>query len=442
MGTNPYRLADRRQRLARGRLEGPLPRLARAAPLVGAVAAVWLSGGLYTTLLAGGPTAWAAGFTGLVARIGLVVGALLALTTYDALVRGPDRGVLDIHPLLPGPWLAARVEGLVRDRLPWLLVAAVFLVPVLPNTKAFGLGAIVLLGAWVAGLGAGLGVNLAAPGLATRPALAGLFDAIRGPNPRMQAALLYAPGVALALSGTATVAAAWGAGRLLLGDPVGALGLAAPFVVGALGVVLAVRSAPAMAGIGAVLGEIEAAWAQAEDPEDARAVYLEWSVRLAPAPLRLALRKELRHLWRSHRGWVTASWGLALLAGIAGWSSASDGIGRFAQVGATALAAFGYVGVRLGAGDPPWLDTFLPLRGRIPARALAVFSAMQVVVAVGTATLLVRQGSEAFGVFARLELLAVTLAAVAAWAGDALRARGGLVYLPAALLLWAIGGVA
>ncbi len=444
--TNPYRLADRRQRRARRRIEGPLARLAALAPLLGAIAAVWLARDLYATLLSGGERAWAAGFTGIVARVGIVVAALLSLTTYDALVRGPDRGVVDIHPLLPGPWLAARLEGLVRDRLPWVVVALVFLVPTLlhpeaDGRRAFLLGAVALLGAWTAGLGAGLGVNLAAPGLAARPSLAGLFDAIRGPNPRLQAALVYAPGVALALSGTATVAAAWGAGALLVGDPRGLAGLLAPFVVAALGLVLAVRSAPAMSGIGAVLGEIEAAWAHAEESEDARAVYLEWTVRLAPAPIRLALRKELRHLWRSHRSWVTASWGLALLAGIAGWTEAADGPARLAQIGAAALAALGYVGVRLGATDPAWLDAFLPVRGRIPARAAAVFAAMQVVVAVGTATLLIRQGAPAFGVLLRLELVALLLAGVAAWSGSALRAKGALVYLPAALLLWAVGGV-
>lgn len=442
MAKNPYRLADRRQRIARRRVESPLTRLAAMAPFVGAAAAVWLAQDLYATLLAGGSAAWAAGFTGILARVGLVVAALLALTTYDTLVRGPDRGVLDIHPLLPGPWLRARVEGLVRDRLPWLGVAFVFLAPVARDPRALALGAVVLTGAWAAGLGAGLGVNLAAPALAARPSLAGLFDAIRGANPRLQAALLYAPGAALALSGSATIAAAWGAGRLLLGDPAGVLGLVAPFGVAALGLALAVRFAPAMSGIGAVLGEIEAAWANAEDPEDARAVYLEWTVRLVPAPLRLALRKELRHLWRAHRGFVTGSWGLALLAGIAGWTAAPAGPARLAQVGAGALAAFGYAGVRLGATDPPWLDAFVPLRGRVLARATAVFAAMQVVIAVGTATLLVRQGTAALPAFVRLEGVAIALALVAAWSGDALRSRGGLAYLPAALLLWAIGGVA
>jgi hypothetical protein len=442
MPPNPYRLADRRQRAARRRLEGPAARLAFVLPLVGALAAVWLGRDLYATLLGGGGAAFAAGFTGIVARIGLVLAATLALSTYGALVRGPDRGVIDLHPLLPGPWLAAKTEGLLRDRAGWLGIALVFLLPLYQQPDAMALGALVLTGAWLAGLGAGLGVNLAAPGLATRPSLAGVFDAIRGANPRLQAALLYAPGVALALSGGATIAAAWGAGRLLAGDPAGILPLATPLGVAVLGGVLAVRAAPSMAGIGAVLGEIEAAWAQVDTAEDPHAVYLEWTVRFAPVGLRLGLRKELRHLWRGHRGWVTGSWGLALLAGIAGWTSTPEGPGRLAQVCVGALAALGFVGVRLAAADPAWLDVFLPVPGRRTARAAALFACMQVVILVGTSALAIRQGSAALGPLARAEGAAAVLAILAAVVGDRLRARGGIVYVPAALLVWALGGVA
>ncbi len=440
MVANPYRVADRRQRSARRREQGLPARLAALAPLAGAIGAVWLAQDLYGTLLAGGEAAWVAGFSAIASRVGLVMAALLALSTYDTVVRGPDRGVVDLHPLLPGAWLRARTELLVRDRAGWLLVGAVFLAPLFPRVDALLLGALVVTGGWAAGIGAGLGVNLAAPGLAQKPALAGLFDAIRGHNPRLQAALLYAPGVALAISGAATLAASWGASRVLLGDPGGAVGLAAPFVVAAGGLVVAARAAPAMAGIGAVLGEIEAAWAQADTAEDARVVYLEWTVRLAPAPLRLGLLKDLRHLWRAHRGWVTGSWGLALLAGLAGWTDAPDGPERLVRVGAAALAAFGFVGVRLGASDPRWLDEMLPLPGRRPARALALFACMQAVILVGGLALLIRQGAAAGPAVLRLEVVAVALALVAAWAGDALRSRGGLVYLPVALLLWSLGG--
>jgi hypothetical protein len=320
-------------------------------------------------------------------------------------------------------------------------VAAVFLAPLWPRVDALLLGLLVAVGGWIAGIGAGLGVNLAAPGLAANPALAGVFDTIRGPNPRIQAALLYAPGVALALSGSATLAASWGATRVLEGDPAGWLGLGAPLLVAGAGWAMAVRAAPSTAGIGAVLGEIEGAWAQAASAEDARAVYLEWAVRFAPARLRLGLRKDLRHLWRAHRGWVGASWGFGLLAALAGWSASPAAPDETVRVGAAALGVFGLVGVRMGAADPRWLDEALPLPGRLPARALALVGAMQVVVLCGALALSVRHGlGPAALAAARLELFAVLLAGVAAWAGDALRERGGLVYLPVALLAWSVGG--
>ncbi len=440
MPANPYRVADDRQRAARRREHGLGPRIAALAPLAGAIGAVWLAGDLYATLLPPGESSWIAGFSAIASRAGLVVAALLSLSTYDTVVRGPDRGIVDLHPLLPAAWLRARTELVVRERAWWLVVGAVFLAPLYPRLDALLLGFLVLFGGWAAGIGAGLGVNLVAPSLAGRPALAGLFDAIRGPNPRLQAALLYAPGVALTIAGAATLAASWGASEVLMGRNAGAVGLLAPFVVAAAGLALASRAAPSIAGIGAVLGEIEGAWARADAAEDAHTVYLEWTVRLAPASLRLGLRKDLRHLWRAHRGWITGSWGLGLLAATSGWTDAADGPDRLARVGAAALGAFGLVGVRLGAADPKWLDDMLPLPGRRAARATALFACMQVVVLMGGASLFVRQGVLALPTVARLEAGALVLAVVAAWAGDALRGRGGLVYLPVALLVWSLGG--
>lgn len=441
MAGNPYRLADRRQRIARRRGAGLADRLSPLLLLGGAVGAVWLARDVYATVLGGNDAAWAVGFQAIATRVGLVLAALLSLSTYDIVVRGPDRGVVDLHPLLPGPWLRARALLVARARAGWLVLAAVFLLPLLPRVDTFALGLAVAVGGWLAGIGAGLGVNLSAPRLAAEPSLAWMFDAIRGPNPRLQAALLYAPGVALALSGSATLAASWGAGRLLAGDTAGAVGLAAPLAVAIAGYGLATRAAPASAGIGAVLGEIEGAWAHAAAAEDARAVYLEWAVRFAPAGLRLGLLKDLRHLWRAHRGWVGASWGFGLLTAVAGWSAAPSAPAESVRVGAAVIGVFGLVGVRMGAADPKWLDELLPLPGRVPARALGLFGAMQVVVLLGAPALAVRHGiASAALAAARLELCALVCAAVAAWAGDALRGRGGFVYLPVAALVWSLGG--
>jgi hypothetical protein len=440
MGPNPYRLADRRQRAARARVASLTERLAFVLPILGTIGAVWLARDVYDAQLGGPPDTWSAGFTGVLSRIGLLLTAGLALSTYDAVIRGPDRGVVDLHPLLPRPWLAARLLALSRDRAAWLLPAGIALAPLWPRTDALLLGFVVLVGAWCAGIGVGLGVNLAAPSIGRAPAMAGVLDALRGQNPRLQAALLYAPGVALAIAGSATLLAAAGAGLLLEGDLRGVLGLAGPFVAAAFGLALADRAAPEMSSIGAILGEIEAAWALADTAEEARAVYLEWLVPRMPGSLRLPLLKELRHLWRGHRGWVTGSWGLALLSGLAGWTDASDGPQRLAQVGAASLALFAAVGVPLGAKDPRWLVELLPVPGRRPARVLALFACMQVILIAGVLSLGVRQGTAALLPLLRLEGVAVAVALASTWAGDRLRERGLAVYAPAALLVWSIGG--
>jgi hypothetical protein len=381
-----------------------------------------------------------AGIGGVSARIGLALAAGLALASYSEVIRGPDRGVIDLHPLLPGPWLRARTALLARTRAGWLVLGWILLLPLWPRVDVLVVCAVMVAGAWVAGIGAGLGVNLAAPGLAANPALAGMFDAIRGTNPRLQAALIYAPGVALACSGVATVIASGGVTEWLEGDPVGLAALVVPFAVGGAGWWLAARNAKAMEPLPSLLGEIEAAWAAAESPEEARAVYLEWAARWAPTAIRRDLLKDLRHLWRGLRPWVTGSWGLAAIAALAGWTSDPDGLARVVWVGGAALVVAGFVGIRLGATDPAWLDLVLPSRGRVAGRAVAVWLVLQVVVLAGAGALAIRQGRIAASGLGRLEIAAVILAILGAAAGARLRGRGGIVYVPLGILLWAAGG--
>ena len=61
-------------------------------------------------------------------------------------------------------------------------------------------------GGWGAGLLMGFPVHLGAVWAAESPGLAGLFNLIRGQNPQLQAALLYAPGAALALGAVGALA--------------------------------------------------------------------------------------------------------------------------------------------------------------------------------------------------------------------------------------------
>lgn len=357
-----------------------------------AAAAVPLARGSLYRWVDGPPLAFQLGFSGLVARIGLCLGALLCLTTYDALVRGPDRGVVDLHPLLPRRYLSARLAEIFRARVWWLAVATTFLVPVWRHTDAVVLGVVVLAGAWVGGIGVGAGVNLAASGFATNPRWAPLLDAVRGENPRIQAAFLWAPGVALTGAGLATVAATVGLGDLLAHPDVVSYGLLlVPFLAGGAGVVLAYSSTDAMVRIPAVLADIEATWASVESARESRAAYLDWLVPRLPASMRAEFLKELRHGWRGLRPWLTGAWPLGLLGAAAGWTADAAGAARLAWVGTAALGVVGFVGTRLAASEPGWLELLLPRRYRRRARALAIFSWMQPVIWPGVFAILVRQ---------------------------------------------------
>ena len=133
----------------------------------------------------------------------------------------------------------------------------------------------VLFAAWLGGLGVGFMVHLGGVWAAFSPRFAALLDAVRGDNPRMQAALIYAPGVALLVVGLGVEFAAIGLGLALTGWSVGwawvaipaAVGAAAFATVGPLAERFYVRAS-------LLLAEVDGAWGQAQT-ELAESVYLE-----------------------------------------------------------------------------------------------------------------------------------------------------------------------
>ena len=65
-------------------------------------------------------------------------------------MRGPDRGVVDLHPLRVEDWLFAKLRGLLWGRLLWLGVAMILLAPLGENLPLIGVSGILLGGAWPA----------------------------------------------------------------------------------------------------------------------------------------------------------------------------------------------------------------------------------------------------------------------------------------------------
>ncbi len=373
------------------------------------------------------------GAVGLLDRVGVLMAAVLALRAYDLVVRGPDRGVVDLHPVRPGLYVAARLRRAALGAWPSLLAGLAALVPLRFDLQVLGLGALFVGGAWAAGLGVGIGVNLAAPALATRPGVSGLLDAVRGVNPRAQAALIWAPAVALAGAGLAVMGGGEALAVGLRGETWGYAGVLLPWIVGAAGARLAFVDGDTLARIPAVLGEVDASYAAVEAAEEGRAVYLEWIVPWAPPGLRAELLRVLRAGWRAERGWVGATFLGALVAAAAGWTDDPALAPRLVTVAGLSLAAFGLVGPRLRGHDPVWLTLSLPARGRATAVAVAIVAWGQVVVIGGVAALAVRQGVVAFASGARLEALLLLFAAL----GSRLPAAA---YVPLALVLWALGG--
>jgi len=300
--------------------------------------------------------------------------------------------------------------------------------------------AIVVTMGWVLGLFLGFPVHLAAVWAAESKSLASVMEALRGSNPRLQAALIYAPGVVLALGGVGVWSSAEGVLAYQQGQALWWLWGLIP-VVGGFGFWL-IASPLARSyhyRTTMLLAEIDSYYARLEDPEEAQLVYLQWTIRPFPKTWRPYLLLELRHGWRGLRTWVTGAWGLGLLAAL-GAMSQDDGVFErsLARAGAGMVLIAG-VAIRLSSANPEWLEETLPFQGaqRVWARFWVVFLWLQgVVVLVPLVMAWRHSGSESLLILGVLELLAVLLAGWASWVSP-WRSRAWAAYLPVALLIWA-----
>lgn len=388
------------------------------------------------------PRLWAEGVAQLGLRLGLVLCGAASLAAYTALIRGPERAVLDPHPALPRALLRYLLLRTAWEQRMWPVGAALLALPLAGTAGLAHWAALVALatGGWAAGLLLGAPVYLLTIEVAESPRLGALLNLLRGDTPQLQAALIYAPGLVLLVGGLAVDLAAEGARAALSGRPWHALWLAAPLAVGAAArAAMPRRVVAAWHKATAILGEIDAAWAGVEDPEEARRVYLEWALRWVPASWRLHALQDLRHGWRGLRAWVTGAWGLGGLVALLGWTEDPDAAGRLVMAASAALALLGGVAIRLAVTDPAWLDEALPRPTgvRTAARGLVVFGWLLGAVLPGVLALTVRQG---LGVSLGPGLLLVGCAAAMASLGSVCsgaRARGLVPYAAGAAVLWA-----
>ncbi len=425
---NPYAWAWGLERSRRHAAGSWAEKLAPWGPLAAALLSLPLWGASLHDYLGRADGPRNALFLAMVSRMALVLAGALCLSTYSALIRGPERGVLSLHPLRPNAWWSAKMLDLFMGRLSWLGVTLVLMAPLHVAPVLAGAAAGVLSGAWLVGIGVGAAVNLAAPLAARTPALQGTLDAIRGMNPREHAALLYAPGFALGLAGLAVILSVQGAGAWISGRE-GAWLLVVPHVVGVAALVGSRPLASAVDRLPTLLGEIEAAWAPYADPEESRRVYLEWMAERAPAVLGREMLKDLRHGWRRLRTGISGAW---LLGVLTAWAFAAGEPTIGAQLGAVALAITGGLAVLLAVRDPVWLDEAVPVARRVRtlARAVVVLGWGGPVVAAG-----LFDGAGTCLIFA---FLALGLGGVGASTGLWLRGRAWPVYTAVALLAVAV----
>ena len=370
-------------------------------------------------------------------RLGALMAAAMALHTYSDLVRSPDRAVLDAHPVSPRPLLRAIAlrTALQRSYLP--VVGAILLAPIIPKVgwvAWFG-GVGVVFGAWLAALGVGFAVHLAAVWAGLSDGLVKVLDALRGDNPRMQAALIYAPGVALFVVALSVAFSAGGLGRAVAGDSSGWGLLLVPPVLGALGWGIAqplsdryyVRAT-------ALLTEVDGLVAGVAGADEDRLVYLEWLSRGRPELLR-----QLRQGWRAQRSWAVGGWGLGLLGLLAAWSTEPGVAGRLLSVVGGCVLLYTLLPPRLSSGDPKWLDEALGVQGpRVDrARAFVAFAYAQAAVLPALAAGLLRHGAAVLPSIAVVETVGALLIFVSSLAARRLGERAAWIVGPLALVAWA-----
>lgn len=431
---NPYRAVFStlaRRRPERWRWWLPVLASVAAAPLAEPVLLGFLERG------GGAGHAWIAGLEAVTVRLGALMAAAMAMHTYTDLVRSPDRPVLDAHPVEPRALLRAIALRTARQRSYLPVAGAILLFPVLRSAGWVPwLGSVgVVIGAWLAALGVGFAVHLGAVWAGLSPVLARLLDALRGDNPRMQAALIYAPGAALLLVAISVVFSSAGLSYALSGRMDGwaflaippALGLAGWFVAGPLAERYYVRAT-------ALLTEVDGLVSGVSSAEEDRLVYLEWLARGRPELLR-----QLRQGWRSYRTRALGGWGLGLLGVLGAWSAEPGLTGRMLTVVGGCVLFFALLPPQLAGGDPKWLDDAL---GTKPtqvdwARFLVAFLYAQGAVIPPLAAGLVRHGTAIVPPLLMVEVVGALAIFASAKLARRLGTRASWWVGPAALVAWA-----
>ena len=392
------------------------------------------------------PQEFAEGLNATTFRLAILLAGTMLIWSYSMVIRGKDRLVLDPFPVDGADFPSVLAKRLLRQSLGLLLGAIALLTPVASagHATAFWLAAGTLTGGWLVGIGVGFPLHLAAAKAATSESLEAVLHAIRGENPAMQAAWIYAPGVGLLLCGGGlTFATAATASALVHGSA--PLGLLVPPAIGAVCFGFAGRLAHRHWYLASTLvREIDSAYAGLEDPDEAHIAYLEWSARWAPSRLRPHLLRAYRQGWRAMRPWTLAPVLGGGIAAVAGWSQAASAPNEALQISAFTILCAAAVALRMAVREPPGLNEAIgiPTSLLVSARATAVWAWQQPAVLMPLCTVALAHGAHSLQYAAALELLTV-VAAILAGVLSPLRTPAVLLYAPSAIALWVltVGGI-
>lgn len=361
---DPYLIALRRQLRRRAAARGALGWLWHlGAPLAAAALMVLPVRAALFPFLDGPVAGYGDGISAVFLRFGLVVAGYFSLEVYDAVLRGSERKVLEHLPVEPSGVVRAALVHLAVIR-GWVPVfAAAMWIPVAAQVgiDRLALAALALVGLAAAGAVGGARAYLLAIDMAENPKWNGVLELVRGPNSRAQAALIYAPGAALALLGGAVWVAAEG---LRVGGALGVLAALVPTGVALLAWPgLGAAAGRAWYPATAVLADIDGRYAALVDPEEARRVYLDWTVRALPEEVGRHALRDLRAGWRTHRSWISAGWLGGVGAALLGWSGDTSAPNEAATAATLAAFAVGALPSWLYAREPDQLWEWLSLNG-------------------------------------------------------------------------------
>ncbi len=303
-------------------------------------------------------------FSNVIFRYSIVLSAITSLICYQDIIRDPLRSILDPHPIRgEHHFYFALLQNTASKTLPYVLSISGLFWPILihkPELTNMFIGMVVsFFSVWISSIFVGYAICLGAISVTKNPKAQPYLDAIRGSNPREQAAFLYVPGASLFCMGICVSFSSTALGYLLQSKGGVAMWfwVTCPLGLGMIAFFAAKSWMNEFYAYGSLVrNDIDAQWnildEQNKEGEDTL-VYLEFLAKNRPE-----LRRNLRQGWREFRVWSVFAWLVGCIAAFYLWRDQSDVALQFSLFAVLWIAG---LSTKLQNGDPSWLETQLTL---------------------------------------------------------------------------------